>query len=71
LANQPSFLHTGQLNTLEQVVTFFDRGGDMTGYPGTNELHPLQLTIKERADLAAFLRALDGKGPAPSLLQAP
>lgn len=71
IAEQPSFLHTGQLRTLEQVITFFHRGGDRTGYPGMNELRPLLLDADERADLAAFLRALDGPGPAASLLAAP
>ena len=70
LGNQPSFLHTGQLTSLEQTVSFFDRGGDPTGYPGTNELRPLGLSIRDRADLAAFLRTLDGAGPSADLRQA-
>ena len=68
---RPSYMHTGHVRTLEDVVAFFNRGGDPFGYPGTNELTPLGLTPEERADLVAFLRTLDGPGPAAELLQAP
>jgi cytochrome c peroxidase len=68
----PSFMHTGQLRTLEQVVMFFSQGGHPApGYPGMNELKPLGLSETERADLTAFLRTLDGPGPASELLTAP
>jgi len=69
VSRRPSFLHTGQLRTLADVVAFFDRGGDRAGYPGTNELVPLRLTAEEQQDLVAFLQALDGPGPVPSLLR--
>jgi cytochrome c peroxidase len=72
LSQHPSFMHTAQLSDLEQVVAFFDRGGDPAGgYPGKNELAPLGLTEGERADLAAFLHTLDGPGPRAALLVAP
>jgi cytochrome c peroxidase len=64
-------MHTGQLGTLEEVVSFFDRGGLPYGYPGKNELSPLGMSARERADLAAFLRTLEGPGPAPELLTSP
>jgi len=69
VSRRPSFLHTAQLRSLAEVVAFFDRGGDRAGYPGTNELAPLRLTAEEQQDLVAFLAALDGPGPAPSLLR--
>jgi cytochrome c peroxidase len=69
IAAQPSFMHTGQLRTLEQVINFHNRGGDAAGgYPGRSELAPLGLNQREEADLAAFLRTLQGPGPEPSLL---
>lgn len=71
LGTQPSFMHTAQLRTLEQVVAFFVRGGDRTGYPGHNELAPLDLDAHESADLVAFLRALDGPGPDEASLVPP
>jgi len=71
-ANHPSFLHTAQLGTLDQVVAFFDRGGDRAGaYPGMNELHALGLSDRERADLVAFMGALTGPGPAAALMGPP
>jgi cytochrome c peroxidase len=71
IADQPSFMHTGQMRTLDVVVRFFSRGGDPSGYPGTNELLPLNLGDREQADLVAFLRALQGPGPDAALLVAP
>ena len=38
VAQRPSFMHTGQLATLAEVVAFFARGGDPFGYPGTSEI---------------------------------
>ena len=71
-SKRPSFMHTGQLRSLEQVVAFFDRGGDPAGhYPGENELTPLSLNSDEQADLVAFLATLDGPGPAPEWLATP
>ncbi|MGE0784675.1 MAG: cytochrome-c peroxidase [Sandaracinaceae bacterium] len=77
-ASRPSFMHTGQLASLEDVVRFFDRGGDRVGYPGDSELAgddgrptPLGLTDLEIAALVAFLGTLEGPGPDPALLTAP
>jgi cytochrome c peroxidase len=70
-SKRPSFMHTGQLRALDEVVSFFNRGGDPYGYPGTNELMPLGLSTRERADLVAFLSSLDGPGPAAELLAPP
>ena len=63
-----SFMHNGQVPNLAGAVAYFDRGGEADGYPGTRELAPLHLTSTERADLVAFIAALDGPGPAPNLL---
>ncbi|MBL8951065.1 MAG: hypothetical protein JNK82_09830, partial [Myxococcaceae bacterium] len=77
VAKRPSFMHTAQLRTLEDVVKFFNQGGHaragttFPGYLGTNVLTPLNLTDEEVADVVAFLRALDGPGPAAALLVAP
>jgi cytochrome c peroxidase len=72
ISEQPSFMHTGQLTSLDSVVSFFSRGGDRPGgYPGTNELESLDLDDAQRADLVAFLGALNGPGPDESLLSPP
>jgi cytochrome c peroxidase len=70
-ASRPSFMHTGQFLSVEEVVEFFDRGGDQFGFPGQNELAPLGLEPRERADLVAFLHALEGPGPNAELRAAP
>jgi cytochrome c peroxidase len=68
----PSFMHTGQMRTFDQVVAFFDTGGyPPPGYPGKNELSPLGLSKEERSDLVAFLRTLTGEGPPATLLSPP
>jgi cytochrome c peroxidase len=71
VAMRPTYMHTGQIKTLDAVVAFFDNGGTFGGYPGTNELHPLGLTAMERSDLAAFLQSLTGPGAAAEYLRAP
>jgi cytochrome c peroxidase len=71
ISGHPSFMHTGQFRTLDEVVAFFSGGGDMYGFPGTNELENVGLTLRERSDLVAFLKALDGPGPDSALLQSP
>lgn len=71
VSQRPSFMHTGQYRTLEEVVDFFSEGGHPLGYPGTNVIKPLDLTKDEKSDLVAFLKTLDGPGPDPALLMAP
>jgi cytochrome c peroxidase len=71
VSRRPSFTHTGQFRSLEDVVLFFNNGGNPNGYPGTSENVPRGLTPIERAELVAFLRALDGDGPDPALVAPP
>jgi cytochrome c peroxidase len=72
MSQRPSFMHTGQIRTASQVVAFFNRGGDPPGnYPGSNELTPLDLSERDRADLVAFMAALEGRGPDAALRTAP
>ncbi|MFO0615692.1 MAG: cytochrome c peroxidase [Polyangiaceae bacterium] len=68
VARRPSFMHTGQLRTLEAVVEFFSDGGHPGGFFGTREIAPLGLSTSQRDDLVAFLGALDGPGADASLL---
>jgi cytochrome c peroxidase len=71
VAKRPSFMHTAQIRTLAQVVSFFNKGGDGPGNYGTNELKPLGLSATEQQDLVDFLQSLDGDGPAESLRNPP
>jgi cytochrome c peroxidase len=51
------YFHNGRFNTLEEVVEFYNRGGDFPG-PNTNgrEIRPRNLTAQQKADLTAFLK---------------
>src|SRR5262249_8169557 len=50
VSQRPSFMHTGQMQSLEEVVDFFARGGDdVHGYLGSNELEPLHLSDEEKS----------------------
>jgi cytochrome c peroxidase len=71
VARRPTFMHTGQLSSLAQVVGFFSRGGDPFGYPGTSELTALSLSAGDQQDLTAFLGTFEGPGPAAPLATAP
>lgn len=52
-----SFFHNGQFTTLEQVVAFYNRGGDFNApNKPTNLIRPLGLSVGQQADLVAFLR---------------
>lgn len=62
VALRPTFMHTGQLQTLADVVSFFDGGGAFTGFPGLSEIAPLGLSDDDEADLVAFLESLTGPG---------
>nr|MCU0239825.1 c-type cytochrome [Pyrinomonadaceae bacterium] len=51
------YMHNGKFNTLEEVVEFYDRGGD---FPASNVnqglIRPLKLSAQEKADLVAFMK---------------
>jgi cytochrome c peroxidase len=51
------YFHTGQFSTLEEVVDFYNRGGDFDA-PNIdrNRVRPLGLSAQQRSDLVAFLR---------------
>ena len=49
------YFHDGSQATLEDVVAFYDRGGDR---PGDPLIRPLDLTARNRADLVEFLKSL-------------
>jgi cytochrome c peroxidase len=68
VAMRPTFMHTGQLGSLGDVVTFFDQGGDPAGrYPGASEISSLGLSDLDQSDLVAFLQSLTGPGTPPAL----
>ncbi len=50
------YFHTGRFATLEEVVDFYDRGGDFRGPNQDPIIDPLNLSAQQRANLLAFLR---------------
>lgn len=64
VAETGPYMHAGQLATLQEVVWFYNRGGDRDGSGEPSRfLVPLGLTEAEQADLVAFLEALTGQTP--------
>lgn len=62
IAQTAPYMHDGSEKTLEQVVEFYNKGGN----PNPNlagEIKPLHLTAGEKADLVAFLKSLTGEIP--------
>ena len=57
------YMHNGMLETLEDVVEFYDRGGGENDFPATRSplVKPLRLSEDEAADLVAFLESLSGE----------
>ena len=52
-----SFFHNGRFTSLEEVVDFYNRGGDFNAPNKPNNLiRPLGLNPNQRADLVAFLK---------------
>jgi len=59
VARTAPYMHDGSLQTLEEVVDFYDRGGRPN--PAIDpELHPLDLSVDEKQALVAFLKSLSG-----------
>ena len=51
------YMHNGRFKTLEEVVEFYNRGGDFPG-PNTNrnEIRARNFSAQQKADLVAFLK---------------
>jgi cytochrome c peroxidase len=61
VANTPPYMHDGSLNTLEEVVEYYNSGGIKNSNLHTL-MRPLNLTDQEKQDLVSFLKALNGEG---------
>lgn len=53
------YMHDGSEASLESIVDFYNRGGTPNQWL-SREIRPLNLTVQEKADLVAFLKALTG-----------
>jgi cytochrome c peroxidase len=59
IAESAPYFHNGSVKTLEEAVDLMLGGGIKNPHLDTVNLKPVKLTKQERADLLAFLRALD------------
>jgi cytochrome c peroxidase len=60
VARTGPYMHDGSLASLEDVVEYYDRGGNRN--PGLDaEVRPLHLTAGEKKEIVAFLRCLNGR----------
>lgn len=50
------YFHSGRFGTLEEVVDFYNRGGDFNAPNKPPVIRPLGLTAQQKADLVAFLK---------------
>jgi cytochrome c peroxidase len=55
-ATRPPYMHAGQFSSLDEVVAHYAMAAPSV--EGTTEIHPLQLSDRERAALVAFLKTL-------------
>ncbi|MEO8550117.1 MAG: cytochrome c peroxidase [Kofleriaceae bacterium] len=70
VAETGPFFRDGQAATLDDVIEFYDRGGDPAGtFQGTKEIHPLHLSHAEKRDLREFLKTLTGDEVPHQLVQ--
>jgi cytochrome c peroxidase len=51
------YMHDGSLETLEQVVDYYNKGGDHNRFIDA-AIFPLQLSSQEKTDLVAFMQSL-------------
>ncbi len=63
IAETGPYWRDGQAATLEEVIDFYDRGGDPEGsfIGGPKEIRPLGLSAAEKTQLVAFLKTLTGE----------
>ena len=54
------YMHNGVKATLEEVIEFYDRGGDVKENLSPF-ITPLGLSNQEKKDLVEFLKSLDGE----------
>ena len=61
IANTAPYMHDGSLQTLREVVDFYDQGGLPNAHLDP-AIKPLNLTEQEKKDLVEFMESLNGEG---------
>lgn len=59
IARTAPYMHDGSIATIEDVIEYYNRGGNRNSFLDP-ELRPLQLSLGEKKEIAAFLRSLSG-----------
>ncbi len=59
IARTAPYMHDGSIATLDEVIDFYDRGGNDNPFRD-RELRPLRPTEDEKTSLVAFLQSLSG-----------
>jgi parallel beta-helix repeat protein len=69
IALSAPYMHDGSLQTLEEVIAFYERGGGRAdGFEKVDVfVNPFDLTDQERADLVSFLYALTDESTMPAI----
>ncbi len=62
VANTAPYFHSGQFETLEQVIVFYNAGGGVDSFKDPLK-KPLNLNEQEQKDLVEFLKSLSGRQP--------
>lgn len=60
VARRRPYMHDGSMQTLREVIEFYDRGGFPNPWLSPEKV-PLNLTAEEREDLVTFLESLTGE----------
>lgn len=58
IVERAPYTHNGSLNSLKEVIDFYDRGGDIKRKSLSGEIKKLNLTEQEKNDLVSFLKTL-------------
>ena len=61
VARHPPYMHDGSLQTLRDVILFYERGGVRNPHLDT-QIRPLHISADDVDALVDFLRALNGEG---------
>jgi cytochrome c peroxidase len=60
VARTAPYMHDGSITTLDEVIDYYDRGGNANPWLDP-ELRPLRLSTEEKGALVAFLKGLSGR----------
>jgi len=63
IADRPPYMHDGSLTSLFDVLSFYERGGDVSRSTKSPLMKPLQLTLEDESDLILFLKSLSSEAP--------